>query len=84
MDSNDDTRHIFSDSDVDIRSSSQVLKHYQIELQLVSGIAIRSGATGGLGRNGPPTPHKGHFCKSPKTDEKKLGVWGEGDVTNYI
>jgi len=23
-----------------------------------------------------PTPHKGHFCKSSRTDEKKLGVWG--------
>jgi len=23
-----------------------------------------------------PTLHKGHFCKSTKTDEKILGVWG--------
>jgi len=23
-----------------------------------------------------PTPHKGYFCKSSKTDEKILGVWG--------
>jgi len=27
-------------------------------------------------------PHKGYFCKSSKTDEKKLEVWG-GDVTNH-
>jgi len=39
--------------------------------------AGRGGATGGeTGGNSPPTPHKGHFCKSPKTDEKILGVWG--------
>jgi len=31
---------------------------------------------GRLGRNSPPTPHKGHFCKSSKTDEKILRVWG--------
>jgi len=31
--------------------------------------------------NSPTTPHKGHFCKSSKTDEKILGVWG-GDDTN--
>jgi len=41
-------------------------------------ISLASGAVprGGLVRNSPPTPHKGHFCKLSKTDEKKLGVWG--------
>jgi len=29
----------------------------------------------GTGGNSPPTSHKGHFDKSSKTDEKKLGVW---------
>jgi len=28
-----------------------------------------------LGGTVPPTPHKGQFCKSSKTDEKILGVW---------
>jgi len=37
---------------------------------------------GGLGENSSPSPHKGHFCKSSKTDEKILGVWGD-DVTNH-
>jgi len=39
---------------------------------------IQSGAAprGELGRTVPPTTHKGHFCKSSKTDEKILGVWG--------
>jgi len=38
----------------------------------------------GTGRNSPltVTSHKGHFCKSSKTDEKILGVWGD-DVTNH-
>jgi len=36
----------------------------------------RDGAMGVTGGNSPSTPHKGHFCKSPKTDEKILGVWG--------
>jgi len=26
-------------------------------------------------RTVPLTPHKGHFCKSSKTDEKILGIW---------
>jgi len=36
---------------------------------------------GGTGRNSTPIPHKGHLCKSSKTDEKIFGVWG-GDVPN--
>jgi len=31
---------------------------------------------GRRGVNRPSTPHKGHFCKSSKTDEKIFGVWG--------
>ena len=34
---------------------------------------------GGLGGNSPPTPHKGQFCESSKTDEKFLGY---GAVTS--
>jgi len=30
---------------------------------------------GGLGGTVPSTSHKDHFCKSSRTDEKKLGVW---------
>jgi len=45
----------------------------------------RSGAAprGDWGKS-PPTPQKGHFYKSSKTDEKILGIWGGGgDVTNH-
>ena len=31
---------------------------------------------GGTGGNSPPTPHKGQFCESSKTDEKILGYGG--------
>jgi len=31
-----------------------------------------------------PTPHKGYFCKSSKTDEKKLGLSGKDNVSNQI
>jgi len=34
----------------------------------------RGGTTGRKWGEQPPTPHKGHFCKSSKTEEKKLGV----------
>jgi len=44
-------------------------------------ITLRSGATGGLGGTVPLTPLKGHFCKSSKTDEKILGVWGATSPT---
>jgi len=48
-----------------------------------SQLSVRqSGATKGTGRNSPPTPHRGHVCKSSETDEK---IWGMGgDVTNHI
>ena len=36
---------------------------------------------GGLGGNCPPTALSGHFCKSSKSDEKNLAVWG---VTSSI
>jgi len=39
----------------------------------VSGAAPR----GRLEETVPPTPHKGHFCKLSRTDEKKLGYGGE-------
>jgi len=34
--------------------------------------------------NSPPTPHKGYFCKSSKTDEKILEVWGEWRHQPYL
>jgi len=39
---------------------------------------IRGGATegGDWEETVPPTPHKGHFCKSSKTAEKILGYGG--------
>ena len=43
---------------------------------------VRGGATGGTEGNSPPTPDKGQFCESSKTDEKILG-YGGGDVTNH-
>jgi len=36
----------------------------------------RGGATGETGGKQSPTPPKGHFCKSSKTDEKILGYGG--------
>jgi len=39
----------------------------------------RGGTTGGGGTNGNNLPHKGHFCESSKTNEKKL--WVRGGVT---
>jgi len=42
----------------------------QAEAGYITGAAPR----GGLGEQSP-TPRKGHFCKSPKTDEKILRVW---------
>jgi len=30
----------------------------------------------GTGGNSPPTPHKSHFCKSSKTEQKILGGMG--------
>jgi len=41
----------------------------------------RGGATGtgGLGEQSPSTPHKDHFCKWTKSDEKN---WGYGGVTS--
>jgi len=38
----------------------------------------RGGATGRTGGNSSLTPHKGHFCKSSKTEEKILDIWDEG------
>jgi len=37
----------------------------------------------GDSENSPPTPLKGHICKSSETDEKILGVWRGSDVTNH-
>jgi len=39
-------------------------------------ILFRGGATEGTGGNSPPTPRKGHFCKSSKTDAKLFEVLG--------
>jgi len=39
---------------------------------------------GGTGGKGPPTPHKGHFYKSPRTDEKKIGGMGRGVTSPTI
>jgi len=54
--------------------------NYRLHFLREAGAAPRGGLRRGTV---PPTPHKGHFCKSPRTDEKKLGIWG-GDVTNHI
>jgi len=32
------------------------------------------GISTNMGENSPPTPHKGYFCKSSKTDKKIFGV----------
>jgi len=62
--------------------------HFNIDSSLVFGTSVKKVVEGffqgrrhgGLG--GTVLPHKGHFCKSSKTDEKKMGVWEAGDVTN--
>jgi len=60
-----------------------IQENYRLNRQNSLVEVFRGGATrGGTGGNSPPTPHKGQFCKSSKTDEKILEVWG-GDVTNH-
>jgi len=39
-------------------------------------IQSKGGAMTETGGNRPPTPHKVHFCKSSKTDEKMFEVYG--------
>jgi len=43
------------------------------------------GATGGTQGNSPPTPHKGHFYKSSRTDEKNwgMGAWRHQPYLNF-
>jgi len=58
-----------------IKEKSREVVHSIVERKVKTiRYSIRGGATGVLGENSSPTPHKGHFCKS--SNEKILRVWG--------